>query len=141
MAPRIPSQWRMRYQPCTETTRKTKKELPQLLDNNPDLTEAIVEFCTNNLQDLSAELLTMYLFETAVPALLEKVREGRNDNDLTLKELLYENGLTKVCVATVYCWLEKLGFKYMNPGRRPITLMGMNAQIQKSIEVSSSLGT
>lgn len=70
------------------------------------------KYATENLAELSANLLLSYLFETVLPALLQKQREELGIINFSMKDLLKEYGLTKISVSTVYCWLEQLGFKY-----------------------------
>ena len=89
-----------------------RSPLPMLLENNPDLKNALVRYCKEHLDHLTAELITSYLYETALPALLEERRRELVSNDFTLEQLLQENRLTKIAVSTIYRWMERLGFKY-----------------------------
>ena len=86
--------------------------LPPILSNNPYLKESLVSYCNEKLNDLSAELVTSYLFDTALPALVKKRREELNDETYSITDVLTENRLTKLCLGTVYNWMAKLGFKY-----------------------------
>jgi hypothetical protein len=90
-----------------------KTSLPPLLDRNPELARSIIQYAKHNLNELSAELLYSYLHEIALPVLLDERRAELADESYTMKQLLQENQLTKVSMATIFRWMRRLpGFKY-----------------------------
>ena len=86
--------------------------LPPMLDWNPDLKDAVLKYCKENLPTLSGETVYNYLLETALPKLLNDRREELEDDNFSFENLLQENGLTKLTMATIYNWMRRLGFKY-----------------------------
>jgi hypothetical protein len=91
----------------------TKTSLPPLLDQNPELKGCIVEYAKQNLNDLSAKIIYLYLqHEVALPALLKERRTELANPRLTMAQLLEENQLTKLSMTTVFRWMGHLGFKY-----------------------------
>ena len=101
-----------KYNNPAKHRRDGRPPLPRLLYYNQDLKEALQSFCKSNLNELSAEMLLSYLHSTALPALLDHRRKELEDPGYTTQQLLRDHGLTKLCTATVYRWLERLGFKY-----------------------------
>ena len=91
---------------------KSNSRLPPLIDANPDLKEAVVNFCNENLSTLSAELLHNYITETCIPALLKTRRNETNNPTMTIDELLRENQLKSLHPRTVNNWMAQLGFTY-----------------------------
>ena len=51
--------------------REGRRKLPPLLDDNPDFKDAFIQFCDNNLDDLSGAKACNYLRHVALPQLLE----------------------------------------------------------------------
>ena len=86
--------------------------LPTLLTQNPDVKEAVMLYCNENLGTLSSELLHEYLFSTCLPSLLKRRQIETNNMSMTMKELLKENNLLTLHLRTVGRWLISLGFKY-----------------------------
>ena len=91
----------------------SKKDiLPPFLDNNPDITEAIISFCKNNLINLSAEVVQEYIIETCVPQLVQSRKKELQNNNINVDFIMKENNLKCICLRTVQLWLNKLGFRY-----------------------------
>ena len=89
-----------------------KKTLPRLLEENPDLKDAIVYYARDHLHELSASLLFYYLHEEALPALVERKREELANPEYNKEDLLIEHQLAKLTLRTVYKWMDRLGFRY-----------------------------
>ena len=89
-----------------------KKTLPRLLEENPDLKDAIMYYAQEHLHKLSASLVFHYLHEEALPALVEKKREELDNPGYSKDELLREHQLGKLTLRTVYKWMERLGYRY-----------------------------
>jgi hypothetical protein len=89
-----------------------KKTLPRLLEENPDLKDAIVHYARDHLHELSASLLFHYLHEEALPALVERKKEELDNPQYNKEDLLAEHQLGKLTLRTVYKWMERLGFQY-----------------------------
>jgi hypothetical protein len=92
--------------------RHGKPPLPPMLDRNPDFTRSVITFAKQNVNELSAEMMCSYLHMFALPALLQQRKEELDNNNFELVDLLYENRLTKLTLATVYHWLDRLGYNY-----------------------------
>ena len=86
--------------------------LPPFLDNNPDIRQAIISFCNNNLLHLTIEHVQDYIIKTCLPQLLEKRKNELNDQSLTIEFVKKENGLKSICRQTVDTWIKLLGFTY-----------------------------
>ena len=89
-----------------------KKKLPALLDSNPDITEAIISFCNNNLLELSTHTLQEFIIGTCLPQLLQKRRKELNNPDIDMEFIKKENNLKTVCSQTVGTWMNLLGYRY-----------------------------
>ena len=83
-------QWHLMYRRNSECfpnpnthKREGKVTLPRLLEENPDLKDAIVYYARDHLHELSASLLFHYLHEEALPALVEKKREELDNQQYT----------------------------------------------------------
>ena len=83
-----------------------------MLEQNPDLKQALISFGKENLNELSAKRMSTYLHTIALPALLETKRQELEDDEYGMDKLLEAHGLTKVSLSTIYRWMDKLGFKY-----------------------------
>ena len=112
-------QWHLIYRrnyecfPNPNTHKKDgKATLPRLLEENPDLKDAIVYFARDHLHELSASLLFHFLHEEALPALVEKKREELDNQQYSKDDLLVDHQLGKLTLRTVYKWMERLGFRY-----------------------------
>ena len=97
-----------------------KVALPALLDSNPDLKDAIITFCNENLVVISSELLHSYLVETCLPTLLSQRQAETKTPSMTMAELLKENRLNTLHPRTVNNWLLLLGYKY-SPRKKTTT--------------------
>ena len=86
--------------------------LPPLLHSNPDIKEAILTHCNDNLSTLSVESLHEYITTKCLPTLLETRRVETKNNSMTMEDLLRENRLRTVHPKTVNNWLRQLGYKY-----------------------------
>lgn len=96
-----------------------RPKLPPMLDRNPDLKDKLNEYCRDNLDVLSGELVYSWLHNEGLPQLIkdrnEEVRqdcENQGGEDLTFDDILKENGLSNLCQTTVYNWMNILKFKY-----------------------------
>ena len=89
-----------------------KTILPTLFTSNPDLKDAFLSYCYENLSNLSAEMLQEYLFKVCLPALLKQRIAETNNADMTIRDVLKENHLQTLSVRTINVWLSKFGFKY-----------------------------
>ena len=98
--------------------RKIEPSSP-ILEDNPDLRRNILMYAKDNLTTFNIESALEYIHAVAIPLLLKKRRremkdnnEIRTDEEYTLRSLLKEYGLVKICRRTVCNWLSILGFKY-----------------------------
>ena len=95
-----------------------KKNLPPFLDQNPDITTKIKQYCKENLGELSVEFLFEYLHNTIIPKMVhdtfEKQREGLGEEQYQEKVrlLLKPYRLTSISFSTASRWLHLLGFRY-----------------------------
>jgi hypothetical protein len=89
-----------------------KAMLPPLLEQNPDLKKSLLQYAMSNLNELTVELLLVYLHDTVLPALLEEFKAELECPEYTMYELVQEHQLTKLSVPTIYRWMCLLGFKY-----------------------------
>ena len=98
--------------------------LLEMRDNNPDLTEALVAYATENLPQLSSEVFRRYLRETVFPVLLKQVAEERawQSNHYSMKMDLPRLCFFIFCVALV----DKVGVHkktyYMDINKWPDTI-------------------
>ena len=92
--------------------RSQNRTLPPFLDNNPDARQKIIEFARENIAKLSGELLYQYIHNEILPDLLQRRREETRNQNMTLDDLLKENHLKYLTLATVYGWMRALNFKY-----------------------------
>jgi len=92
--------------------RRGKTAFPPLLENYPTFRKNLVKEMDDNLAHLSGEYVFNYVVDTALPNILKERQKELNNDKLTTKELLLENGLTKLSLSTVYRWMNMLGFKY-----------------------------
>jgi hypothetical protein len=88
-----------------------KNKLPPIFYHNPDLYNSFVNFAKSNLQSLSGELLHDYLFNIAIPKIVNDVKKT-GQNDYTVQQFLKDNELTTLNPRTVYNWLKQMGFTY-----------------------------
>ena len=96
------------------STKKTngKSSLPPLLEDNPDVKEAVIRYCNDNLATLTAELLHSYILEKCIPELL-KIRQIETGNtSMTVADIFKENQLKTLHPRTVLNWMHALGYKY-----------------------------
>ncbi len=49
-------------------------KLPSIFRNNPELHQSFLEYARSNLDTLSGEMLHTYMFNTALPALAQKIQ-------------------------------------------------------------------
>jgi hypothetical protein len=83
-----------------------------MLERNPDFKRSVITFAKQNLNELSAEMISNYLHMIGLPELLRQRQEELEDANFEMVDLLRENRLTKLTLGTVYRWLDRLGFKY-----------------------------
>ena len=91
---------------------KDKLSFPPFLDNNPDIKNAIMHYCLANLETLSAESACDYIKSTCFPTLLQTRKSETHNSNMSIDDILKENGLKSLCVRTVNNWLRSLGFQY-----------------------------
>ena len=91
-----------------------KRNLPRLLHDNPDIKDSWDRWCDDNIDIVSAENLHHFLLHTALPQVVKKINEERDEDDekYTLTNLLNDNGLKVLTVQTVNVWMRQMGFKY-----------------------------
>ena len=82
-----------------------------LIDKHPDLKIKFTSFAKANVQGLTGEVLLDYLHNTIIPELIEE-EKSETCVELTKKELLRKYRLTKLCLGTVYKWMQHFGFIY-----------------------------
>jgi hypothetical protein len=83
-----------------------------MLERNPDFARSAITFAKQNLNELSAEMMGNYLHTIALPESLRQRQDELDDTNFVITDLLRENRLTKLTLATVHRWLDRLGFKY-----------------------------
>ena len=86
--------------------------MPPFLDNNPDVKEAIIIYCNNNLINLTASEVQEFIISKCLPQLVQTRKEETNDNSITIDTILKENGLKSITVRAVSGWMNILGFRY-----------------------------
>ena len=79
----------------------TKKSLPTFLDNNPDVKEAIITYCNNNLINLTVGEVQELIISTYIPQLVKTRKEEANNNSITIETILNENKLKSITGQTV----------------------------------------
>ena len=89
----------------------TKRMLPPLLDANPDLIKTLINFCKENLNDLTIEALHCFTIKKALPDLVEIIKTEREE-EYTIEGLLSDHGIKTLCINTMHDWMKKLGFNY-----------------------------
>jgi hypothetical protein len=95
-----------------------KKHLPPFLDQTPDITTKIKQYCKENLGKLSVDFLFEYLHNTIIPKMIYdtfgKQREefGEEQYQEKVRLLLKPYRLTSISISTASCWLHLLGFRY-----------------------------
>ena len=62
-----------------------KKALPPFLENNPDVKDAIVIYCNNNLLNLTLLEVQEYIVNTCLPELDERRKVELNEIQLQLR--------------------------------------------------------
>jgi hypothetical protein len=92
--------------------RNGKPPLPPMLERNPDFARSAIRFAKQNLNELSAEMMGNYLHTSVLPDLLRQRQDELDDADFLITDLLCENRLTKLTLAAVCRWLDRLGFKH-----------------------------
>ena len=88
------------------------KSLPKFLDNNPDVTKAVMAYCNNNLLNLTSEGVQHYIIETCLPKLLKKRQMELGDESINMEYIMKENNIKIITRQTVCRWLKLLGFSY-----------------------------
>jgi hypothetical protein len=89
-----------------------KNKLPAIFQNNPDLHQSLIAYARANLSTLSGELIHQYLFCTAIPGIVAKVKRETGQSEYDTAQFLSDNNLTTLSLNTVYNWLGLLGFTY-----------------------------
>ena len=95
--------------------------LPPFFNNNPDIKSAILHYCKDNLAALSCESLHEYIHVTCLPNLLKQRKSETKNNQMTINEILEENGLCNICIRTVNTWMNLLGFSFSDRKKTIIT--------------------
>jgi hypothetical protein len=86
-------------------------KLPSIFQNNPELHQSFLEYACSNLDALSGEMLHTYMFNTALPALAQKIQITKQELHM-VRDLLHGNNLKTLNPRTICRWLEALGFSY-----------------------------
>jgi len=92
--------------------RSKLEKYPLFLENNPDFRDRLNIYAREHLQELSTELLYNYVIDVLLPELLKQRQEEENNNNLTVEDILKENGLRTFTVRTMNDWMHKLKYKY-----------------------------
>ena len=111
--------------------------LPPSLENNPDIKDAVLRFCNENLSILTGELLHDYIREKCLPALLQTQKTETDNQCMTMSDLYKENQLKMFHPRTVNNWMLLLGFKY-SPQKKTITMINMRVSGMFHIATTSS---
>ena len=80
---------------------RVKDRLPPFLSNNLDDAEAINSFCSENIDELTAERFHEYLHENVSVDLVEDMRKELKDNSIIEGHILHENGIKSLSLCTV----------------------------------------
>lgn len=94
------------------SNRGKKNKLPSFLENNPDIVSAIKQYSNEIITDLSRENLYNYIYKMILPSFVIRRQEETGNNQLTIEDVLKENGLVKLSVSTVYRWMKAPGYSY-----------------------------
>lgn len=65
--------------------------LPRLLNNNPEIKDAVICFCNENLSTLTGKLLHNYILEKCIQSLLKSRQCETGNNSMTMSDLFKEN--------------------------------------------------
>ncbi len=88
------------------------EKYPPMLDNNPDMRQKLIDYARENLSTLSTELLYSYTKDTLLPELLEKRKQETGNIDMTIDDVLHENGLPTLCLSTMNNWMNRLHLSF-----------------------------
>lgn len=93
-----------------------RHNLSPILDSNPTFQNSSLNFAMENLSELYVELVSSFIYETALPVLGKELNEMGEDKETQIggEHVLKQYGLTKLCISTVYCWLVHLGIEYLS---------------------------
>ena len=90
-----------------------KAKLPPLFENNPDTLNETINFCRENINDLSVDAVHSFLLDKGLPNLLRSINDEKNEDEkISMSDLFELYGLKNLHVKTVQCWMNKLGFKF-----------------------------
>ena len=113
-----------------------KTLLPMLFYANPEIKDAFMTNCYENLSNLSTKLLHEYLVSVCLPILLKRRQTENGNCDMTIKDSLIENGLRTFNIRTVQNWLAMLGFKYC-ACKKTIIMTNMRVRLISSTDTFS----
>ena len=86
--------------------------MPPFLDNNPDVKDAIINHCNNNLLNLTASEVKEFIISTCLPSLVETRKQEMNDNSITIDTIRKENNLKNIKRQTLIGWMIILSFMF-----------------------------
>ena len=89
-----------------------KKQLPPLLEANPDTVKDILKFCRGNIDGLNVEMVHQFLLNECLPKLATKIQSEQDSVPYSLNDLFKDYNLSTLNIKTVRNWMIKLGFKY-----------------------------
>ena len=92
--------------------RSITEKYPPFLANNPDYRKRIIDYAHENIHRLSGELIHAFISNVLFPELLAERIQATGRNDMSMSEVMKEQGLSKLTLSTVYNWMERLNFKY-----------------------------
>ena len=86
-------------------------KIPRLFSDNPDLFQQTTDFCRQNINSLSCEVVHQYLLDTALPKLVQSIQKD-SQKDFSMDDLFRMYNLKTLNVKTIQNWMNRLGFKY-----------------------------
>jgi hypothetical protein len=100
--------------PASARVKYWKNKLPPIFSNNPDLYNSFKDYARANLNKLSGELLLEYMYQTALPEVVQEIRRQKklSEGEYTVKMFLQEHNVPELSKRTIYNWLSKMGFSY-----------------------------
>jgi hypothetical protein len=103
--------------PASNRVQYWNNKIPAIFSNNPDLHKSFVQHAKCNLSTLSGHMMLDFLLSKALPAVVANIQKSRDECGIlgrryTVKQFLLDNNLPKLSLATIYNWLQRLGFTY-----------------------------
>ena len=90
-----------------------KLALPRLINDDPDILKSMINFCRENISNLTVECVHQFLLRDAIPKLAKTMQEEHPHRQApTIESILKSYGLKTLSIKTVQSWMKRLGFKY-----------------------------